>query len=112
MSADDQSLPDEARQNGMTEEPPYPSPKLAWLTLALLMLAAIVSSADRAIPSMLVGPLKAAYNLTDTQVTSINSVAFALFYISMSIPIGRLVDRYQRRLVIGIGIGAFSLFSL
>ncbi len=94
------------------DQSPYPSQKHAWITLILLMLGAIISSADRAIPSMLIGPMKAAYHLSDTQVTALSSVAFALFYISMSIPISMLTDRVQRRYVIGLGIGAFSLFSL
>lgn len=94
------------------QEPPSPSQRLAWLTLILLMCGAIVSSADRAVPTMLIGPIKATYSLNDTQVAALQSVAFGLFYISMAIPLGMLADRFQRRLVIGIGIGAFSLFSL
>lgn len=90
----------------------WPAPRHAWTALALLMLAQIVSTCDRTVINLLVEPIKREYGLSDTQFGALQGLAFGSFYISMAIPIGILSDRYQRRRVIGLGVGIFSLFSL
>lgn len=90
----------------------WPSPLRAWGTLILLMAGLMVSCLDRGCITLLVEPIKREYDLTDTQFGALQSIAFGAFYILMAIPIGMLADRWQRRLVIGIGGGLFSLFSL
>ena len=90
----------------------WPSPALAWTALALLMCAAVVSQLDRHIINLVVEPIKAEYRLSDTQFGMLQGVAFGLFYTFMTLPIGVLADRTQRRAVIGIGIALFSTFAL
>jgi MFS family permease len=90
----------------------WPSPRLAWTALALLMLAFVVSSMDRGVIGLLVEPIKAQYHLTDTRFAALNSLAFGSFYVIMAIPLGVLADRFQRRLVIGGGVALFSAFSV
>lgn len=95
-------------------DPPadWPSAQTARITLVLLMAAAIVSQLDRQIISLVVEPLKAEFKLSDTQFAALQSVAFGLFYASMTVPIGMLADRWQRRAVVGVGIALFSVFSI
>jgi MFS family permease len=90
----------------------WPDRHRAWAALALLMATAIVSQLDRAVINLLIEPIQAEYGLSDTQFGALQSIAFGAFYVVMAIPLGILADRYQRRAVIGIGIGVFSLFSL
>jgi MFS family permease len=94
------------------EDAPWPDRRLAWLALALLMGAMIASQLDRMLINLVVGPVKQEFGLTDTQFAMLQGIAFGIFYAVMPIPLGMLADRFQRRLVIGFGIGLFSLFSV
>jgi MFS family permease len=82
----------------------YPSSQQAWYGVVILTLAYILSFLDRQLLSLVVTDVKADLDLTDSQVSIILGFAFALFYTTMGIPIGRLADKKSRRAIIGIGI--------
>lgn len=90
----------------------WPAPRTGWTVVAMLCAAALASQLDRMIINLLVEPIKADLHLTDTGFATLQGVAFGLFYVLMSVPIGWLSDRFQRRLVIGGGLGLFSAFSI
>src|SRR5579862_5174565 len=90
----------------------WPPASLGWRVAGLLALASIVSQFDRTVVNLTVGPIKAAFSLDDTRFGMLQGVAFGIFYVLACIPIGRLADRYQRRLIIGVGIGLFSLLAM
>ncbi len=94
-----------------TTEPPYPNPTYAWYVVVLLLLAYIVSWLDRQILSYLIGPIKASFELSDTQIGLLLGPAFAIFYITLGIPLGWLADRMSRRLLIGWGIALWSVMT-
>ncbi len=75
------------------------------------MLAYVSSFIDRQILSLLVGPIKRDMHLTDTQVSLLMGLSFALFYTLLGIPIGRWADRSNRRNIIVLGIAAWSLMT-
>jgi MFS family permease len=75
----------------------------------LCLLAYIFSYVDRQILALLVGPVKADLNLTDTQFSLLHGLAFSLMYAFMGIPIARLSDRHSRPLIIAIGISVWSV---
>ncbi|MBB6227913.1 MFS family permease [Polymorphobacter multimanifer] len=81
----------------------WPSPAIAWGSVAALLLAYIVSFADRQILSLLVGPIKADLQISDTQFSLLAGLAFAIFYTVMGLPFGRLADRASRRLIVVVG---------
>jgi len=72
--------------------------------VVILTLAYILSFLDRQLLSLVVTDVKSDLDLTDSQVSIILGFAFALFYTTMGIPIGRLADKKSRRTIIGIGI--------
>lgn len=82
----------------------YPSSHQAWYGVVILTLAYILSFLDRQLLSLVVTDVKSDLNLTDSQMSLILGFAFALFYTTMGIPIGRLADKKSRRTIIGIGI--------
>lgn len=96
-------------QPARVSEPAWPSAGVAWGSVAALLLAYVVSFADRQILSLLVGPIKADLSLSDTQFSLLAGLAFALFYTFMGLPFGRLADRYSRRLIIVFGTVAGGL---
>lgn len=90
----------------------WPAPRTGWKVVALLCAAALASQLDRMIINLLVEPIKADLQLSDTGFAMLQGIAFGLFYVTMSVPIGWLADRFQRRLVIAGGLGLFSSFSM
>jgi MFS family permease len=94
-----------------TDEAGYPSPFVAWTMVAVLFLAYILSFIDRMIIGLLVEPLKADLDLTDTQVSLLQGFAFAIFYTVMGLPLGRLIDRSARLPIVAAGVGLWSLMT-
>jgi len=89
----------------------WPSAARGWTVAALLALASVGSQFDRTVINLMVEPLKAAFTLDDTHFGMLQGVAFGIFYVIACVPIGRLADRYQRRLILAAGIGLFSVFA-
>jgi MFS family permease len=77
----------------------------------VLMVAYTLSYVDRTIVDLLVGPIKADLGLSDTEFSLLRGLAFALFYTLLGIPLGRLADHRDRRLLIGAGIALWSLMT-
>jgi MFS family permease len=69
----------------------------------------MVAFVDRQIINLLVEDIKADLKLSDTQISLLQGLAFALFYGVMAIPLGRLADRGPRNLVITIGIVVWTI---
>ncbi|MGB1877017.1 MAG: spinster family MFS transporter [Rhodospirillaceae bacterium] len=92
-------------------EPAYPNSKYAWYVTSLLLVAYILSFIDRQIMSLLIEPIKADLKLTDGQIGLILGPAFAIFYVTLGIPIGWLADRKSRRSIIGAGITVWCLMT-
>jgi len=92
-------------------EKPY-SRVYVWFVVGLLMVAYTLSFVDRQILTLLVGPLKADLNLSDTKVGLLQGIAFALFYTVMGIPLGRLVDKINRKWLIVCGVSLWSLMTM
>jgi MFS family permease len=90
----------------------WPSAARAWTVVLLLGLASIVSQYDRTILNLMVEPLKANFQLNDTSFSLLQTMAFGLFYVLACIPIGRLADRYQRRVILGACLALFSCFAM
>ncbi|MBV8569852.1 MAG: MFS transporter [Acidobacteriaceae bacterium] len=93
-----------------SEEAPYPKPARAWYVLGLLTLVYVFSFLDRTILSLLVGPIRRDFHITDTQISLLIGFSFAVFYTFLGLPLGRIGDRYSRRQLIAIGISTWSLF--
>ncbi len=82
----------------------YPPPRYAWSVTALLTAAYVISFIDRQVLALLVEPIKADLDLSDTQMSLLMGLAFGIFYTVLGIPIARLADRYSRRSIISVGI--------
>lgn len=83
----------------------------AWYTVSVLTVCYTLSFIDRQIFGLLVGPIKAEFGVSDTQIGLLSGLAFSLFYTLVSLPLGRLVDRYSRRIIIGAGVFFWSLMT-
>lgn len=86
----------------------WPRPRAAWGLVALLTTAYLVSYIDRAILGLLVQPIKADLALTDEQIGWVLGPAFAIFYATIGVPLGWLVDRRSRTRLIAAGVALWS----
>ncbi|WP_028228528.1 MFS transporter [Paraburkholderia ferrariae] len=79
-----------------------------WWMLAVLTATYVVSFIDRGALSLVVGPIKHDLGISDIQVSWLLGLSFMLLYSLLGIPMGALVDRYQRRRILGGAILTWS----
>lgn len=91
--------------------PPWPRPIYSWYVVGVLLLAYTLSFVDRMILSLLVAPIRTALDISDTQVSLLIGLAFALFYTLLGLPLAWIADRYNRRNLIMAGIGVWSVMT-
>jgi MFS family permease len=82
----------------------YPSSVRAWVTVAILMVAYVLSFVDRQILNLLVEPIRRDLLISDTQMSLLMGLSFALFYTVCGIPLGRVADTRSRRGLIAVGV--------
>lgn len=87
----------------------YPPPAIGWYAVGVLTVAYILSFIDRSILTLMVGPIRADLGISDTQLSLLHGLAFAIFYTTLGIPIALLADRLNRRNIMAIGIAVWSV---
>jgi len=95
----------------------YPSPGshnpqqawYPWFVVAVLCIAAIVSYVDRQVINLLVEPIKLSLGISDTQISLVQGLSFALFYAILALPLARIADSGNRKQVITLGIVVWSV---
>lgn len=82
-------------------------------TVFLLVLFLISTSnyVDRNIIGVLLEPIKAEFGVSDTMLGLLSGLSFAIFYATLGLPIASWADRGDRRLIITISIGVWSLMT-
>jgi len=86
----------------------YPSTIRAWFTVGVLMLAYVLSFVDRQILNLLVGPIRHDMDISDTQMSLLMGLSFAIFYTLCGIPLGRIADSKSRRNLLLCGVLVWS----
>ena len=81
----------------------------AWFVVALLTMAHMLSFADRQILNLLVGPIRKDLDISDTQMSLLLGLSFAVFYTVCGIPLARWADSRSRRALISAGAFAWSV---
>src|SRR3546814_3141664 len=61
--------------------------------------------------SLLVAPIRTALDISDTEVSLLIGLAFALFYTLLGLPIAWIADRWNRRNLILAGIALWSAMT-
>jgi len=90
----------------------YPSSRYAWFVAISLQVAYAIALVDRQILALLVQPIKAHLNLTDTEFSLLAGLAFVLCYSSLGLVFGLVADRHNRRNTIIAGIIFWSLATV
>lgn len=79
--------------------------------LAVLTITAMFSIVDRLILSILLQDIKTEFQFTDTQVGLITGIAFTLFYVVFSVPLGWVADHRNRKTIVAICLAAWSAMT-
>lgn len=90
----------------------FPRENIAWYVAGTLVIAWTLAYLDRQIIVVLIEPLRIDMGINDTQAGLIQGFAFALFFAVAGIPLGRLVDRTNRRNLLICGILAWSVMTI
>jgi len=90
-------------------EPPWPPSAYSWYVVGVLTIAYVFSFIDRQILQLLVVPIRRDLQISDTQMSLLMGLSFAVFYTFFGIPLGRLADTSKRRNIIAAGIVFWSL---
>lgn len=80
--------------------------------VGILLMFLAISFLDRQILSLLVDDIRASLAISDVQIGLLQGFAFSLIYAIAGLPIGWAVDRYSRRLIILIGMTAWSFGTI
>jgi MFS family permease len=89
----------------------YPSAAYAWGAIALLTLISAFAYIDRVVLGMLVKPIRADLNISDTEFSYLHGLAFALLYTTVGIPLGWLSDRFHRGYLLSAGCAVWSFLT-
>lgn len=93
----------------MHAQQPWPAARVGWYATLILTLAYTFSFVDRQVLNLLVEPIRQDLQLTDTGISFLQGLAFVIPYVVMSVPIGRLADRFNRVLVLIGGVLVWSV---
>ena len=83
-----------------------------WYVALILLLGFTFSFIDRQVLNLLVVPIQADLGITDVQVSALQGLAFVLTYVGICIPVGRLIDRYNRVIVMTGGVVVWSVATV
>ena len=87
----------------------WPSEKKGWYVTFVFLFAFIFSLIDRQILNLLVIPIQNDLLLSDTQISLLQGFAFVITYVLLSVPIGRLVDKFNRIKIMISGVVVWSI---
>jgi predicted MFS family arabinose efflux permease len=82
-----------------------------WYVLGLLWCVALLRFVDLQILAVLLEPIRAEFQLDDTQLALLGGLAFALFYGVLGLPVAWLADRFDRRAIIAAAVTLWSLMT-
>jgi predicted MFS family arabinose efflux permease len=82
-----------------------------WYVLLVLTLVYALSIADRFVMSTLIEPIKADLGLSDSSIGFLTGSSLAFFYVTAGLPLATLADRANRRTMIALALGAWSVMT-
>jgi MFS family permease len=84
---------------------------LAWYTVTFLTLSATLSTIDRQVLALMIGPIKRDFGVSDTLMGFLAGPAFTILYSLATLPVAWVADRTTRRGVIIVGMYFWSFTS-
>lgn len=79
--------------------------------LAMLTLVYVFNFVDRQLLVILQESIKKDLHLSDTQLGLLSGFTFALFYVTLGIPIARFADKTNRRNIVAVSLAIWSIMT-
>jgi len=90
----------------------YGGPAYRWYVVGILTIIYACHALDRGLPNILVEPVKAEFNLSDSQLGLFSGLAFGVAFSTAVLPMGFLSDRVgNRRNMLAIVVVAWSILT-
>jgi MFS transporter, Spinster family, sphingosine-1-phosphate transporter len=86
--------------------------RVAAVGLALLAAVNVLNYFDRLLITVVAGPIKKEFALSDAQLGLLSGPAFVMVYISTSLVFGWLTDRFNRRNIMALVLAVWSVMTL
>ena len=106
------SAPPVAKPPALDDPASWPSARYGWYVTLVLLLGFTFSFVDRQVLNLLVEPIRNDLGISDTQISFLQGFAFATTYVLMSVPVGRMVDRYNRVRIMIAGVLIWSATTI
>lgn len=90
----------------------WPTARVAWYGVFVLMLAGLVGIMDHQVFNLVVEPIRKSLGLTDVQIGILQGLAFTLFFMVLGLPIGWLADRVHRLRLTALGVVILGIGTL
>lgn len=87
----------------------WPKPRSAWYAVCMISFISVLSNIDRGIISLLVQPIKRDLHVSDTEMGLLIGFAFSFFYMIVGLPMSRLTDVSNRKLILTAGLSIWSI---
>jgi MFS family permease len=97
------------QHHDQTAAPGTSNLRYSYYVVLLLMLTYILSFLDRVLICLLAEPIRAEFDLGDTEIGLLVGFGFVLFYTVLGLPFGAAADRFNRRNLIVMGLIGWSL---
>lgn len=105
--------PKQSHGSHLEQGPFENAPALAdWYLVAVLWCANIFAFVDRQSLPLLVGPIEQDLHISDTEMSLLIGLAFALVFTGLGLPAGVLLDRRKRKWIITSGVTFWSLATM
>src|SRR6476620_5727260 len=79
--------------------------------LVMLTLVYVFNFVDRQLLVILQESIKKELSLSDTQLGLLSGFTFAIFYVTMGIPVARFADKSSRRNVVAVSLALWSAMT-
>lgn len=93
-------------------QPTFPPALRGWFAVGVLFLLYILALSNRYLVALLVGPMKRDLALSDLEISLLTGPAFGILFALASIPLGLVLDRFSRRLVIYWSVSVWSIATI
>lgn len=100
------SLPDSRRAADAGAGSSY-----SYYVLAMLALVNMINYVDRNILSVLIGPIKQEFQVSDEAMGLLTGLAFMIVHCFFGLPLARIADRTSRRTVVAVGVAVWSAMT-
>lgn len=97
-----------AKSPGAAPEQPWPPAKQAYFMVFVSALVVMFAEVDRGVITLLVQPIKQAFNLSDTSMGVLMGLAFGLPYAFAGVLLSRFVDRNNRKNLLSLALAFWS----